>query len=392
MRPGPRIATLLLAGAATAIAGCKRREGDVPCSAGALQLAKPATLVAQPQDTVWDVRVTGALSSSFAVVWSAGPSEEDNDLYARRVRLDGTTVSNEVRVTLAAGISAPLRLARGPAGIGLSWRDGRLARDVAMATVLDAATLSPVAPPAVFQSPVIADDQAPVPAIAAVGSAFAVVWNGRGTDGNDHLYGQLLAPEGVAVGEPFALVPDQTDRATPPSAAAAGTAGGIVIADQETRVGVEDPDVFLYFVSGTSAAAARYGAVSDARAPEAVGLSTPGVVWIDLRDGGRPDLWFASLDSGERRLTQGPEQHLAHSVAAANGFFLTQWTAREDGRDEIRVRAHQADGRPAGGVLLVGEGAFGDVAWNGAAGAVVWTDEDRRVWFRPVACSDGGEP
>ena len=369
----------------TAIAGCKRREGEVPCGPGAISLAKPATRVAQPADPVWDVRVAGALSSSFAVVWSAGPSDEENDLYAARVRLDGTTVSNEERVTLAAGVSSPLRLARGPAGVGIAWRDGRLARDVAMATVLDAGTLTPVAQPAVFQSPVIADDQAPVPAIAAVGSAFAVVWNGRGTDGNDHLYGQLLAPEGLALGAPFALVPDQTDRATPPSAASAGSAGGIVIADQELRVGVEDADVFAYFVSGTAATAARFGAVSEALAPEAVGGATPGVVWVDLRDGGRPDLWFASFASGERRLTEGPALHGGHSVASAGGFFLVQWTAVTPAGPEIRVRAHQADGRPAGGVLVPGAGSAGDVAWNGAAGAVVWADDDG-IWFRPLAC------
>jgi hypothetical protein len=233
-----------------------------------------------------------------------------------------------------------------------------------------------------FQSPTIAADQSPVPAIASLGSGFLVAWNGRGPDGNDHLFAQVLGGAG-----PFALVPDLSDRATPPSAASAG--GAVVITDEETRVGSPDPDVFAYAVigSGAALAEARYGATSDARAPEAVALSSGGgIVWTDYRSGDAA-LWYAPFGSGEKVLVaNGVDGSVRPSLAPASDAFLAVWVS-DDG--ELRVRPFKSDGRPAGDPRTAGPAVRGDVAWNGTAAGLVWRDAADRIWFRAMSCGPG---
>lgn len=374
----------LLLAAPLAIAACNGKDVENVCRPGSLQPSQPATLVAQPAGLITGVRLA-AVGSDFAIVWSAGPSDDENDLYGRFVRNDGVPSSNEVRITQAAGISSRVRLSAGASGIGISWTDGRFAQRVAMATVLPAGSLSPIGLPAVFQSPVIASDQEPVPALASVGGdAWVVAWNGRGTDGNDHLFAQALvltSGTAAAAGEPFPLAAAQEDRASPPSVAAS-SGGGVVIVDQELRVGAPDADVWAYLVVGTALESARYGATSEAKFPEAVGFAGgAGVVWNDFRDGGRPDLWYAPFGGGEIRLTSGPESHIGMAVASAFEGFLLTWSA--DG--ELRFRAMKGDGRPDGGTIVIGQGGFGDVAWNGFSAGVAWADAGG-VWFRPLAC------
>lgn len=360
---------------------CKRSEGDVACSPGTLTFSKPAIVVAEPEGTVDDVRIA-AIGTDFLIVWSSGATLDDTDLYGVIVGLDGVVASNTVRITQAAGMSTRIRLAPGPGGIGVSWTDGRLTQRVAMADVLPG--LAPSTSPAVFQSPVVAADQEPVPAIAAIGDAYVVAWNGRGSDGFDHLYAQVMSSSGAAVGSPFALSAAQEDRATPPTISAAVSSGGavaVVIADEELRPGVADADVFAYLVAGTGAlASARYGISSKATAPEAIG---GGVVWVDRRDGGRGDLFFAQVGGGEIRLTQGPAENEAPSVTPAADGFLMTWLA--DG--ELRLRAFKGDGRANGSLLRPASGSAtrADVAWTGASAGVVWAAPDG-LRFRPLAC------
>ena len=369
--------------AALASGACKGKEVEVVCRPGALQFSRAASLVAEPAGVLADVRIA-AVGSDFAIVWSAGASAADTDLYGRLVRHDGIASSNEVRITQAAGLSSRLRLAPGPSGIGVSWTDGRFTQQVAMATVLPPGSLSASGLPAVFQSPVVATDQAPIPGIAVSTSGWIVAWNGRGSDGNDHLFAQVLTSSGAAAGSPFPLAAAQEDRATRPTVAAAGSGGLVVIVDEEMRVGAADADVWATLVAGTGAlASARYGASSEATSPEAVAFEGgAGVVWTDLRDGGRADLWYAQFGGGEIRLTQGPEAHGGASVVSAGAGFLLSWLA--DG--ELRFRAMKADGRPDGGPIAVGEASRGDVGWNGFSAGVVWIDPDSRIWFRPLAC------
>ena len=389
---GPARAAAVAIAAIAASTGCKGQDGEVACRPGALGFSRPASLVAEPSGSLFDVRVAAVGTSSFAVVWSEGPSLSDNDLWGRRVGLDGTLQSSPLRITQAAGPSSAIRLEPGPGGLGVSWTDGRFTQQVAMATVLSSG-FQPVTPlPAVFQSPVVAADQAPIPDLAVTGTGWLVAWNGRGNDGYDHLFVQGLGPDGAAAGEPVALVPAQSDRATPPTIAAAGTGGAAVIVDEELRPGVPDPDVFAYLVAGTGAvvAADRFGDVSDARSPEAVGLfEAAGVLWLDRRDGNRPDLYYARMGSGERRLTEGPASHVAPAVASLGDAFLVQWIAAAEGAaPEVRVRAFLPDGRPAAGAQVAGEGVFGDVAWHPRvrAAGVVWVGSDATIWFRPLAC------
>lgn len=366
------------------VAGCNGKDGEVACRPGALQFSQPASLVAEPVGVVSDLRIA-ALGSNFAIVWSAGPSEADTDLYGRTVRFDGIASSNEVRITQAAGLSTAIRLAPGASGLGISWTDGRFTQQAALATVLSPATLSASGVPAVFQSPVVAADQQPIPALAPIADGWVVAWNGRGTDGFDHLFAQVLSTGGDAIGASFPLAAAQEDRASRPSVAVSGSSGAIVVADEELRIGAGDPDVWAYLVAGTGAlASVRYGATSDARAPEAVGFAGgAGVVWTDLRDGGRADLWYAELGGGEIRLTNAPEIHGSPSVASTGTGFLMTWLA--DG--ERRFRAMKGDGRPDGGSIVVSDGVSrGDVGWNGFSAGVTWADADSRIWFRPLEC------
>jgi len=373
------IRSLLLACAFASAGACSGKKIDEVCRPGSLRFTNVATLVATPSGVLTDLRVA-AIASDFAVVWSSGPTLEDNDLYGRTVRHDGLVSSNEVRITQAAGVSSGIRLAPGPGGLGVSWSDGRFAQRVAMATVLHG--LSPAVSPVVFQSPVIASDQLPVPAIAAIGDRWVVAWNGRGADGNDHLFAQVLTSSGAA-GSVFPLAAAQEDRATGPSMAASSS-GAVVIVDQELRVGAADADVWAYLVAGTGAlGTARYGASSEAKDPEAVGFAGgAGVVWTDTRDEGRPDLWFAQFGGGEIRLTAGPDANTVASVASAGTGFLMTWI----GGSEIRFRAMKGDGRPDGGLITVAsEPGASDVAWNGFSAGVVWADSSG-IWFRPLGC------
>ncbi len=373
------LATLALAVGVIALS-CGRRETTLLCGEERLGEVSAARRVDVPGgQPPLEARVA-ALASGWLVVWSAGDAT-DSDLWVREVDAYGVATGAEVPLTLLAGKSDNPRVALGPGGIAIAWRDDRNGRNDAWATVIGSA--GQPAFPALFQTGVFTSDQDPRPAIAALGTAWAVVWNGPGPDGHDHLYAQAMDASGAAIGAPVGIDAQQLDRATPPSAANVG--GSLAVVDVESRPGATNPpDVFAYVLSPVFTPPFQRFAVepADASGVEIAALGAlGGIVWCS-----DSEVWFAAVDSAgvahaEHRVAAG----CSPAIAPAQIAFLASWV----GPDGVAVaQALTPSGSADGRAIRLGE-AVGrpDVAWASGRAAVVWTSPSEGVRIQPLGCT-----
>lgn len=362
------------------VLACGRREATVLCGEERLGLVSAAVRVDAPGgQTPIEARVA-TLGSGFLVVWSAG-TDGDSDLWARAHDLDGIPTGNAVPITLIAGRSDRPRVATGAGTIAIAWRDDRFGRNEALATVIGSAGLP--AFPEAFRSGVLANDQDPQPAIALAGTAWAVVWNGRGPDGNDHLYVQGMDFAGSAIGAPFAVDAQLLDRATAPAAANVG--GSLAVVDVESRPGATSPpDTFAYVLSPAfTPPFQRFAIEGGAEGVEIAALGAIGGLAWCAEDGIR----FAAIGSAgvlvaERRIAPG----CSPSIAGAEVAFLASWI----GDDGIAVvQALTPTGAADGRATRLGE-ARGrpDVAFRPGRAAAVWTTPDSEIYLQPLGCTN----
>ncbi len=380
------------------VGGCARGTGPADCTLDRVTPSGPAVRIDGGSATAFESRIA-AVGTSFAVFWAAGGSLEETDLFGRVVDASGIPGSPETRLTLASGASRSLTVAAGNGTTGagriaLAWHDGRLSRPVAMAAVAGP-PFGSLADPAVLQGPVVADDQAPWPSIAAVGTGFVAVWNGRGADGVDHLYAVGISADGSTVGEPARLDAGSLDRATRPSAA--GIDGGLAVVDAQTRDGAPvSPQVYAYVLSSAGeSSAATFETGRPAREPRvAAAGATAAAVWCEPEGEGerlRFGSFVADGIAGMRVLAETAT--CPASITGAGGSLLVAWNERRDGSRIVRLLPVAANGLPKGAERELFRGddpgdatlAAPDGAFNGRAVGVTWVDGGA-VWFRPLDC------
>lgn len=381
------------------VTACKRSDEPAVCAAGSsLAPSRTAVQVSPPGASPFEARIAALGTAGFATFWSGGPAPSDTDLYARTVSRDGIVQPGYERLTQVAGRSDSLRVAPGPGGIGIVWRDDRFGTLDALGTVISM-TAQTSGAVALFRSADLEPDQSPQPAIAALGTAYVVAWNAPAADpeGDDRLFAQIMGADGTAVGAPVALVPSGADAAGPP--VAVRFAGGLAIVDAEERTGLSSPpDVFAY-VLGTAGEfrEVRLALERPAWNPEvAAAGSVVGVLFCTASEEGQ-ELWFATVDASGVRL---PERRLARtgdscfaSIIGAGEVFQAVWIDDTTATREVVFQSVSPTGARLGPahVLAAGTAILGappDVAWDGEAAGVVWLEENAgtAIRFRPLTC------